>query len=151
MSIYTQRLEHIFMRISQISGAQDPTLRRFSNMVTQVARILAQARELVLASGGPAPSVRSVHWSARNSTWAWKSPLVQYCPDYFRSVTANLFAIQLVSRQVLYNRVKCWNALIRLDRFFVYSWHATRTSIQHSPYQQAFSYSFLASTFLSLT
>lgn len=47
MSIYTQRLEHLFMRTSQASGAQDPILRRLSNMVTHVSRILGLARELV--------------------------------------------------------------------------------------------------------
>jgi hypothetical protein len=39
MGIYIQRIEHLFMRISQIS-ANDPVLKRLSLMVSTANRIL---------------------------------------------------------------------------------------------------------------
>lgn len=39
MGIYIQRLEHLFMRISNMS-AQDPNLKRLSQMVSTANRIL---------------------------------------------------------------------------------------------------------------
>ena len=44
MGIYIQRIEHLFMRISQIS-AQDPILKRLSMMVGAANRILETGRE----------------------------------------------------------------------------------------------------------
>ncbi|TVY82474.1 hypothetical protein LSUE1_G003625 [Lachnellula suecica] len=41
MAIYTQRIEHLFMRVSNVS-AQDPTLKRLSNMVLVANRINAE-------------------------------------------------------------------------------------------------------------
>ncbi|KUJ09150.1 uncharacterized protein LY89DRAFT_741446 [Mollisia scopiformis] len=43
MGIYTQRVEHLFMRISQIA-AKDPALKRLSQIVTSANRILETAR-----------------------------------------------------------------------------------------------------------
>jgi len=43
MGIYTQRVEHLFMRISQIA-AKDPALKRLSQIVSNANRILETAR-----------------------------------------------------------------------------------------------------------
>jgi hypothetical protein len=43
MAIYIQRIEHLFMRISQIS-AHDPVLKRLSLMVSTANRILESER-----------------------------------------------------------------------------------------------------------
>jgi hypothetical protein len=43
MGIYVQRLEHLFMRVSQHS-AHDPLLKRISVLVTAANRILDTAR-----------------------------------------------------------------------------------------------------------
>jgi len=48
MGIYIQRIEHLFMRISQIS-AQDPILKRLSMMVGAANRILETGREPTLS------------------------------------------------------------------------------------------------------
>jgi len=42
MGIYTQRVEHLFMRISQIA-AKDPALKRLSQIVTNASRVLDTA------------------------------------------------------------------------------------------------------------
>jgi len=44
MGIYIQRLEHLFMRISQVS-ANDPFLKRLSLMVSVSNRILDSERQ----------------------------------------------------------------------------------------------------------
>ena len=44
MGIYVQRLEHLFMRVSQVS-AQDPILKNLSMMVSSTNRILETTRE----------------------------------------------------------------------------------------------------------
>jgi len=43
MGIYIQRLEHLFMRISQVAG-HDPLLKRLSMMVAAANRILDTTR-----------------------------------------------------------------------------------------------------------
>jgi len=51
MGIYVQRLEHLFMRISQVAG-HDPLLKRLSLMVAAANRILdtSRAQELSRSS-----------------------------------------------------------------------------------------------------
>jgi hypothetical protein len=44
MGIYIQRIEHLFMRISQIA-AHDPNLKRLSMMVSIANRILDSERQ----------------------------------------------------------------------------------------------------------
>jgi len=44
MGIYIQRIEHLFMRISQIAG-HDPNLKRLSVMVSIANRILDSERQ----------------------------------------------------------------------------------------------------------
>jgi hypothetical protein len=51
MGIYVQRLEHLFMRVSQIS-AQDPILKNLSMMVSNANRILDTGRETGMGVAG---------------------------------------------------------------------------------------------------